>query len=189
MDGIKWDLLNDGIGNPKNAKSLLYAHLTPPAMAKGVRTNAEAAVRAGIRHILFSEQPEEVPQAILAYLQSLKPMPSPQLVDGRPSEAAQRGEALFKDQKVGCAGCHKPPLLTDLQLHDVGTLGRYDEPGDRFDTPSLVELWRTAPYLHDGSAAKVRDVFTKRNAGERHGKTSHLSEPQLDDLAAYLLSR
>ena len=41
MDGLNWDLTNDGIGNPKNTKSLLLAHRTPPAMSMGVRETAE----------------------------------------------------------------------------------------------------------------------------------------------------
>ncbi len=49
VDGLNWDLLNDGIGNPKNVKSLLLSHETPPAMSLGVRETAEVAVRAGIR--------------------------------------------------------------------------------------------------------------------------------------------
>jgi YVTN family beta-propeller protein len=89
MDAMNWDLLNDGIGNPKNAKSLLWAHRTPPAMALGVRTSAEIAVRAGIRHILFAEQPEEVASAIDEYLKSLEPIPSPHL--GPPTLQPPRG--------------------------------------------------------------------------------------------------
>ena len=60
VDGLNWDLLNDGIGNPKNSKSLLLAHATPPSMYLGVRSNACAAVRAGIRYSLFTVQPPEV---------------------------------------------------------------------------------------------------------------------------------
>ena len=48
VDGLNWDNLNDGIGNPKNAKSLLLAHQTPPSMWLGVRSNAFVSVRAGI---------------------------------------------------------------------------------------------------------------------------------------------
>jgi cytochrome c peroxidase len=59
---------------------------------------------------------------------------------------------------------------------------------DTFDTPTLVELWRTAPYLHDGSATTMREVLTTRNPGDQHGKTSALSAQELDDLCAYLLS-
>jgi len=57
-DALNWDLLNDGLGNPKNTKSLLLAHKTPPAMITGIRKNAEAAVRAGITHIHFTVRPE-----------------------------------------------------------------------------------------------------------------------------------
>lgn len=57
-----------------------------------------------------------------------------------------------------------------------------------FDTPTLIELWRTAPYLHDGSAATLRDVLTTANPDDKHGKTSHLTADQLNDLIAYLLS-
>jgi RoxA-like, cytochrome c-like len=74
---------------------------------------------------------------------------------------------------IGKAECHPPPLFTDLHEHDVGTRRGFDRPGDKFHTPTLVELWRTAPYLHDGSAATVRDVLTTRNAHDQHGKTSN----------------
>jgi YVTN family beta-propeller protein len=188
VDALNWDLLNDGIGNPKNTKSLLLSHKSPPAMSMGVRDTAETAVRAGIQHILFTVQPEEVATSMDAYLKSLKPVPSPFLVNGRLSDSARRGEKLFKDRQVGCASCHPPGLFTDLKTYDVGTRGRFDKATDRFDTPTLVEGWRTAPYLHDGSVATMREVLTSSNPGDKHGKTSHLTPQQIDDLAAYLFS-
>lgn len=188
VDGLNWDNLNDGIGNPKNAKSLLLAHQTPPSMWLGVRSNAYVAVRAGIKNSLFTVQPEEVAVALDEYLISLQPQPSPHLVKGKFSEAAQRGEKLFFNKGVGCSGCHKPPLFTDQKFHDVGTRSRYDKATDRFDTPSLVEAWRSAPYLHDGSAATVLDVLTNRNQTNDHGDTKQLTPDQLKDLAAYVLS-
>jgi len=188
VDGLNWDLLNDGIGNPKNNKSLLYAHKTPPSMSVGVREDARSAVRAGIKHILFTVQPEAIPQSIDEYLMSLTPVPSPRLVNGKLSDAAKRGEKVFKDAKVGCAVCHPTGAFTDLKPYDVGTLGRFDKAGEKFDTPTLIEIWRTAPYLHDGSAATIRDVLTTKNAKDEHGKTSHLTKQQIDDLAEYILS-
>jgi mono/diheme cytochrome c family protein len=194
-------LVNDGIGNPKNTKSLFLARQTPPAMSLGVRETAGAAVRAGLRHILFTRQPaEEVAQAIEAYIESLKPVPSPHLVRSpqstaagsdtpsqwRFSEAAEGGRGLF--HRAGCAACHPPGLFTDLRAYDVGTRRAFDRPSDNFYTPTLIELWRTAPYLHDGSAATVRDVLTTRNPHDRHGKTSDLTRQELDDLCEYLLS-
>ncbi|HEY5911513.1 MAG TPA: cell surface protein [Verrucomicrobiae bacterium] len=185
-DGLNWDLLNDGIGNPKNTKSLLYAHKTPPAMWLGVRDTAETAVRAGLRHILFAKPSEEIAVAIDEYIKSLRPAPSPYLVDGKLSGMAEQGKEVFT--KAGCVTCHPPPLFTDLHHYDVGTRAAYDKPADFFDTPDLVELWRTPPYLHDGSAATVRDVITRKNPHDEHGKTSDLSAGEIDDLCAYLLS-
>lgn len=188
VDAFNWDLLNDGIGNPKNTKSMLFSFQTPPAMSIAVRENAEVAVRAGIRHILFTVQPPEVTAAMDAYLQSLKPVVSPHLKDGKLSEAAQRGEKIFRSNEAGCIQCHSGPLFTNMESFDVGTRNRFDKPTDEFDTPSLVELWRTAPYLHDGSAATLREVLTSSNKSDQHGQTSQLTAEQIDDLIEYLLS-
>lgn len=185
-DGLNWDLVNDGLGNPKNNKSLLLAHQTPPAMSLGVRANAALAVRAGIEKTLFSEQPEDVPTAIDAYIASLKPVPSPWLVNGHLSRAAERGKTVFHE--AGCADCHPPGLFTDLHSYAVGTRSSFDKRTDKFDTPTLIELWRTAPYLHDGSAVTVREVVTTHNPRDEHGVTSNLSNEQINDLCEYLLS-
>ena len=186
VDGLNWDLLNDGIGNPKNTKSMLLSHVTPPAMSMGVRETAETAVRAGIKHILFTVQPEEIPLAIDEYLKNLKPEPSPYLVKGQLSAAAERGKKLFFT--TGCASCHPQGLFTNLQQYDVGTRCKFDKATETFDSPTLVECWRTAPYLHDGSALTMRDVLTSHNAKDEHGKTSNLTPQQIDDLTEYVLS-
>ena len=89
---------------------------------------------------------------------------------------------------TGCANCHEPSLFTDLHAYDVGTRNPFDKEDKEFDTPTLRELWRTSPYLHDGSAATIRDVLTTRNPKDEHGKTSRLTAQQIDDLAEYLLS-
>ena len=188
VDGLNWDLLNDGIGNPKDTKSLVLAHQTPPVMSLGVRATAEVAVRNGIQNSLGTALPEEVAAAMDEWLKSLKPAPSPYLVKGRLSEAAQRGEKLFNRPESGCANCHEQPLFTDLHSYNVGTRDPFDREDREFDTPTLRELWRTSPYLHDGSAATIRDVLTTRNPKDEHGKTSQLTPQQVDDLAEYLLS-
>ena len=157
-------------------------------MSTGIRDDAAAAVRAGIRHILFTEQPPIVAESIDAWLKSLTPVPSPLLEQGKLSAAAKRGEALFQSEDLGCSNCHPAPVFTDLKHHDVGTASPLDREDHSFDTPTLIEAWRTAPYLHDGSAAAMKDVVTKRNLKNEHGKTSHLSPAQLDDLVTYLLS-
>jgi cytochrome c peroxidase len=185
-DGLNWDLLNDGIGNPRNTKSLLLAHRTPPAMITGVRGDAETAVRTGIKHILFSVRPEEDAEAIDEYLKSLAPLPSPYLVNGGLSKSAERGQKVF--ERAGCARCHKGPLYTDLQKYNVGT-GQDSDKDSEFDTPGLVEIWRTAPYLYDGRAATIEEVLTKYNPDDRHGVTSNLTGGEIGDLVEFVLSQ
>ncbi len=185
VDALNWDLLNDGIGNPKNTKSMLLAHKTPPSMMTGVRPDAESSVRAGIRHIQFAVRPEEDAVAIDEYLKSLEPVQSPFLVNGNLSKAAEQGRDVFN--KAGCASCHTPPLYTDLNKYNIGTGKGLDE-NQSFDTPTLVEAWRTGPYLYDGRAKTIKEVLTEYNAGDKHGKTSTLTDEEVDNLAEFILS-
>jgi len=185
-DALNWDLLNDGMGNPKNTKSLLLSHQTPPAMVSGVRENAEAGVRAGIKHIQFAVRPEQDAVAIDEYLKSLQAAPSPHLVKAKTlSNAAKRGKKVF--DKAGCVSCHPAPLYTDLKKYDLET-GKNMDKDREFDTPTIVEVWRTAPYLHDGRAATIKDMLTVYNPGDKHGTTSSLTEKQIDDLVEFVLS-
>ncbi len=188
-DGLNWDLLNDGMGNHKNTQSLLLAHRTPPAMSTGVRPSAEAAVRSGLEHILFADVRESDAMAIDAYLKSLEPVPSPhRLAGGRLSASAERGRRLFFSERVGCATCHPAPLYTDLRTYDVGS-GTVRDRRDAFDTPTLVEVWRTAPYMHDGRFRSIRDVIARGKHGARHGKVADLTAREVKDLAAFVLSQ
>ena len=187
MDGLRWDLLNDGIGNHKKTRSLVYAHRQKPAMAMGVRDSAEAGVRAGFKFILFAVVPEETAASVDAYLKSLEPDPNPNLEGGKLSQAAERGRALFEG-KAKCAECHKGPLYTDEKGYDVGTAGPYEPKDMKLFTPRLNELYRNAPYLHDGRTANLKDVLTTYNKENKHGATSGLSPQELDDLVAYLKS-
>lgn len=185
VDGLNWDLLNDGIGNPKQTKNMLLAHKTPPSMVTGVRESAELAVRKGLQFIQFVVRPEEDAVAIDEYLKSLKPVPSPYLVDGKLSKPAKRGKKLFA--KAACTSCHPEPLFTDLTKYNVGT-GIGTEKDKEFDSPTLVEIWRTAPYLYDGRAATMEEVLTKYNRNDLHGKTSKLTPEEIKDLVEYILS-
>ncbi|MCP4257006.1 MAG: c-type cytochrome [Planctomycetes bacterium] len=182
---LNWDLLNDGVANPKNIRSLLLSHKTPPAMITGVRANAEDAVRSGIRYIQFASTTERKAQAIDAYLISLKPILSPYLVNGKLSEAAKKGKKLF--EKAGCGLCHSQPFYTNMNKYNIGTSTEQDDRME-FDTPTLIEVWRTAPYLHDGRTVTIKDVLTKFNKDDQHGRTSELSDKEIEDLAAFVLS-
>jgi len=176
------------MGNPKNTKSLVLSYKTPPVMSSGVRATMEAASAAGFHFIQFRQVEPEALDAVQAYLRALTPERSPhRMPDGSLSPLARRGKALFEDSRTGCSDCHTGELLTDLKSHDVGTRHELDR-RDAFDNPTLLELWRTAPYLHDGSAPTLLDVLTTHNRGDKHGKTSHLSKDKLAALVAYLLS-
>jgi len=182
-DALNWDLLNDGEGNPKNTLSLLWSHQTPPAMASGVRPTAEAAVRSGLKYILMAERPEAEAAAIDAWLKSLSPLPSPLLVQGRLSPAAERGRRLFHSDRAGCAKCHPAPWYTDRQSHDVGSRGELDQRAV-FGTPTLVETWRTAPYLHDGRYPTIEQLLTEG----KHGRENQLCDEEIADLVEFVLS-
>jgi len=188
-DGLNWDLLNDGIGNPKNARSMLLSHATPPVMSLGVRADMDTAIRAGFIHIQFIQPGDNEVEAVSAYLRSLQPETSPhRKPDGSLTEAAIRGEEIFHRKSVGCANCHPAPLFTNLKLKDVGTASPLDRGKTEYDVPTLVELWRTPPYLHDGRSATLREVLVEHNPDDRHGRTSQLNSSEIDDLVEYLLS-
>ena len=187
-DGLNWDLPNDGLGNPKNTRSLLYVFHSGPAMSLAVREDAAAAVRAGIRHILFAVRPEEDARAIDAYLQSLQPVASPCLVDGKLSPAAEHGKQLFFSPALNCAECHPAPYYTDKKSHSVGSTGKYDKPSDRFSTPRLAEAWRTAPYLHDGHYLTIRELLSQGRHGLHGERKPKLSAKDIDDLAEFVNS-
>jgi YVTN family beta-propeller protein len=115
---------------------------------------------------------------------------------GKLSPAAERGKQTFFRKDVGCAQCHQGPYYTDsslekpYKLHDVGT--GMDDPTERmgpaYDTPTLLGIYRTAPYLHHGKAKSLQEVLTTYNMGDRHGKTSHLSGGEIEDLVEFLRS-
>jgi len=124
------------------------------------------------------------------YMENLEFPPNPnRLVDGSLDDAAVRGKALFESDALECAACHPAPLYTDLKRHDVGTGLSLDErKGSEFDTPSLRGIYKTAPYLHDGTAETLRDVLTTNNSTNEHGNTTHLTGQQVDDLIAFMRS-
>jgi mono/diheme cytochrome c family protein len=187
-DGLNWDLTNDGLGNPKNTRNMLHVFHSGPTMSLGVRENAAATVRAGITQILFAVRPEEDAKALDEYLKSLDPVPSPYLVDGKLSPAAERGKKLFFDVTVGCGKCHPEPYYTDKRSHDVGSVGKYDKPSDKFNTPRLTEIWRTAPYMHDGHYLTIKDLLVQGKHGAPGVKEAKLSDKDLDDLAEFVNS-
>jgi len=99
----------------------------------------------------------------------------------RDENAVARGEALFASDETLCSSCHAGASRTDNANHDVGT-------GEALQTTSLRGLGLRAPYMHDGCAKSLKARFNNETCGggDRHGRTSQLSDEELDDLVAYL---
>jgi hypothetical protein len=94
---------------------------------------------------------------------------------------------LFFSEKVGCGKCHPEPLYTDLKMHDVGSSVPVDRRVD-FDTSTLIEVWRTAPYMHDGHYMTMKDLMVAGKHGARSGELDALTEQDLNDLVEFVLS-
>jgi YVTN family beta-propeller protein len=135
--------------------------------------------------------------ALAVYCNSFEFLLSPHiLAPGKLRPEAERGKQIFFRKDVGCAQCHSGPYYTDstltkpFALHNVGTGN--DDPsekmGPEYDTPTLLGIYRTAPFLHHGKAKTLDEVFSAYNKDDKHGKTSHLKKEERDDLVAFLLS-
>jgi cytochrome c peroxidase len=109
--------------------------------------------------------------------------------------AQRRGKAIFERTAASdgremrpeerCPTCHFPPYYTDRRVHDVGTRQAFDRQG-RFDTPHLNNIYDSAPYLHNGMAPTLEEIWTVYNPDDRHGLTNDMTKDQLNDLIEYL---
>lgn len=138
---------------------------------------------------------ERISYALASFQRSLKPRLSrfDRFLQGRVrlSDQELTGLHLFRT-KAGCANCHNGPLLSDQKYHNIGLsyygrelqdLGRFEvsqDPADigRFRTPSLRNIGRTAPYMHNGVMPELSGVITFYNAG---GARPRPREDQQDD--------
>ena len=77
------------------------------------------------------------------------------------------------------------PTYADNRKHDLGLAAETDL-RSRFDTPSLRDCYRTAPYLHDGRALTLKEIFTEHNQSGFHGLVGGFSDKNLDDMVTYL---
>jgi cytochrome c peroxidase len=143
---------------------------------------AEAATRAGV-------SVDDLSRALATYVRSILSGDSPydRFVNG--DRAALTPEALGGLQvfrgKGNCTACHVGPTFSDERLHNTGVAwqnGRLaDEGGGRgaFKTPTLREVARTAPYMHDGSLATLEDVVRFYDEG---GRVNPDRDPELRPL-------
>jgi len=129
--------------------------------------------------------------ALAAYISSLgksslKRSPYRDPASGELSFEAMAGQEVFNN--LGCADCHSGNAFRDGLAHNVGTINPNDNQAfgqagalRAIRTPTLVDLFETAPYFHNGSAATLNDVY---NAGAEHAVPNDL-RPELTE---FLLS-
>lgn len=200
QDALAWDFGGDGLGrNIVNTMTLREIGQTSPFKWAG--TNVSLYMQDGIRfarHLTRVEPwpPEEL-NALVAYIYDIPAPPNryrrlnPELT---PSQ--KRGKEIFErsvtvtgepiDPLGRCITCHSGPYYTNRQKFDVGTRRETDNEGMPFDTPQLVNIYDTAPYLHDGSAATLEEIWTLNSLNDEHGVVNDLNKNQLNDLIEYL---
>ena len=130
------------------------------------------------------------------FIRNLPPRPNRfRTPHGELTAQQERGKAIFdriKDKRGNaipqndqCAFCHSGPKYTNQKSFDVGT-GKTTDRSPIFDTPQLINIAMTAPYLHDGSARSLEEIWTVFNPKDKHGVTNDLTKDELNDLIEYL---
>ena len=117
--------------------------------------------------------------------------------EGELTASQQRGKEIFErtidndgviiPENNRCVTCHPAPLYTNREMADVSTLAETDDPM-LFDTPHLTNLFASPPYLHDGRAKTLEEIWTVYAEDDRHGRVNDLTKPELNDLVNYLKS-
>jgi len=202
FDGLTWDLEPDGFGRDiVDNKMIEGIRGTEPYKWNGGNPNipTECGPRTE-KYFWRSENYDDLTLADLAmYARSLSPRPNRWRLPGRELTPAQeRGQALFErgTDKFGkpipennrCAFCHSGPKGTNQKLFDVGTRKPTDNSGKLKSAP-LDGIALTAPYLHDGSARTLEEIWTVYNPEDKHGRTNDLTKDELNDLIEYLRTR
>lgn len=177
---LKFDTLGDGgYGAAKNTPSLLGVGATPPYSWSGRFRTLEEQVKQSLQTSLRGPLPDDsTVNDIVAYLHSLTP-PPPRRSPDDPS--ALRGAKVFEARR--CQSCHRPPSFTTQGPKDVG-LDDGEAGHKAFNTPSLLGVGWTPPYLHDGRSATLDDVLEIHPQRRSHP----LSPADRADLKAYLES-
>ncbi len=184
-DGLQWDLTRNGLANFMNTRSLLGVKNTANYGWHGESPTLKDRVQGTLRNLHRHEPTKEELTNLVAFLRTL-PAPLPLPTKESEKAAREKGKALFFS-KARCSRCHKRPTFQDGLTHNVGTRIEQDA-NSKFDTPSLVGLARTSPYLHHGKAEDLIAVFRRFNPENRHGQAHLLTDAELADLISYLKS-
>jgi YVTN family beta-propeller protein len=202
FDGLQWDLEPDGFGRDiVDNRPIEAVKDTEPYKWNG--GNPNLPTECGPRTEKYFWRAENFDDLTLTdlvvYIRSLPPRPNRWRQPGGELTAAQeRGKVLFErsvdkfhnpiPEQNRCMYCHSGPKGTDQRSFDVGTEKNTDNSG-LLDTPQLTNIAITGPYLHDGSAQSLEQIWTIFNPEDKHGRTNDLTKDELNDLIEYLRTR
>ena len=202
FDGLQWDLEPDGFGRDiVDNRPIEAIKDTEPYKWNGGNPNlpTECGPRTE-KYFWRAENYDDLTLThLVVYVRSLPPRPNRWRLPGWELTAAQtRGKALFvrETDKFNnpipeinrCVYCHSGSKGTNQKSFDVGTKKTTDNTG-LLDTPQLINIAITGPYLHDGSAATLEQIWTVFNPEDKHGRTNDLTKDELNDLIEYLRTR
>ena len=202
FDGIQWNLEPNGFGIDIVDNKVLE-DIKDNAPYKWNGANPNIPTECGPRTEKYFWRSENYDDRTLTdlvmYVRSLPARPNRwRQPSGDFTPAQERGQAIFeravdkfgKPIPIGnrCSYCHSGPKGTSQKLFDVGTRKLTDSSGI-FKAPQLTNIALTAPYLHDGSAATLEEIWTVFNPDDKHGRTNDLTKDELNDLIEYLRTR
>jgi YVTN family beta-propeller protein len=199
IDGLQWDLEPDGFGKDiVDNRSLEDLAGTEPFKWNG--GNPDMPTECGPRTEKFfyrsqSYNSQELTD-VVKFVYSLPYRPNRyRLPNGELTPGQERGKAIFGRTKYKngkpipendqCAYCHSGPKYTNQQQMDVGT-GKAIDRSPLIDVPQLPNVAYSAPYLHDGSARTLEEIWTVFNPKDTHGVSNDLRKEELNDLVEYL---
>lgn len=199
VDGLTYDIEPDGIGiSPVDNRTLRGILDTAPFKWEG--TNPSLQRQCGPRLAVFFTRiqpftPEQL-SALDNYICTIQRPPNRYRPLGAElTEAQRRGKQMFErtmtndgriiPKQKRCVTCHFPPLYTDRSKHDIGTKFPLDRES-HFDTPHLSNIYDSAPYLHNGIAETLEEIWTRYNPYDTHGVTNDMTKDQLNDLIEYI---
>jgi YVTN family beta-propeller protein len=199
IDGLQWDLEPDGFGKDiVDNRSLEDLSGTEPFKWNG--GNPDMPTECGPRTEMFFFRSQSFTDReltdLVTFVYSLPYRPNRyRLANGELTPAQERGKAIFErttdkhgrpiPQTKQCAYCHSGPKFTNQKQLDVGT-GKSTDRSPVIDVPHLRNVAYSAPYLHDGSARSLEEVWTVFNPKDTHGVTNDLTKDELNDLIEYL---
>lgn len=201
-DGLVYNMASKDMGrNLTNTQSLRDIGDTPPFKWNG--KNQTVYKQDGMRFstVLTRSEPfnSENLDALTSHIMTGIAYP-PNLQynpNGKLTSNQQQGKEIFErthtvtgreiPEANRCITCHPPPYYTNLKMADVGTLAAADD-SMLFDTPHLNNIYASAPYLHDGRAKTLEEIWTIYGQDERHGELNDLSKIELNNLIEYLKS-